>query len=202
MTNSVREKLTSYQYLGFNEEGEVRTYWGPGLKTTDLVKVMSLRLSTGLMGYLDCPAGDGEGIPKGPSEVMVGVGEEGIKKLVELGGMPCVSCESGKALSTMSQGVAELLRVKLGGELAHATDFEYLTSHYDARRLDWLQILPLFAEYGLSAPGRFYARPALPPAAVDSTRMLFKDFGIQPPQVGFFDREKLETTTDPFTEYP
>lgn len=198
-----QRKLTSYQYLGFNHNRDLRVYWGSGIKKLgkEGERVMSLRLSTGIMGHIDCPSGDGEGIPKGPSEVMVGVGEGGIAKLLELGGLPCVTCHSGEVLSSMSQGVAELLRTKLGGDLKHASDFGYLTSHYDASRLDWMQILPLFAEYQLGSPGRFYARRQMPSAAVTSTRKLFTDFGIAPPQVGFFDREKLAGGMDPFTEY-
>lgn len=199
--NNEQQKLTSYQYLGFNHNGDLRVYWGPSIKKMGREGVMSLRLSTGIMGHIDCSAGDQKGIPKGVSEVMVGVGEGGIAKLVELGGLPCVTCYSGEALSSMSQGVAELLRVKLGGELEHATDFSYLTSHYDASRLEWLQILPLFAEYGLEAPGRFYARPEMPQAAVNSTRQLFEGYGIASPSVGFFDRDKLVRNEDPFTQY-
>lgn len=199
--SSEQSKLTHYQYLGFSERGDLRTYWGGTVKKLGRESVMSLRLSTGIMGHADCPEGDGKGIPKGPSEVMVGVGERGIAKLVELGGLPCVTCHSGEALLAISHGVTELLRIKLGGDLAHAGDFDYLTSHYDASRLEWLQILPLLVEFGLEAPGRFYARKGMPGAAISSTRKLFTDFGIESPQVGFFDREKLASGQDPFTPY-
>ncbi len=154
--------------------------------------LMSLRLSTGIIGELDCPAGDSDHAPKGSTEVIIGLGPDGIQALLDLGALPCVTCDSGKRLLNFNLAVTAVLEKNLDGNLENRIDKGYLTSHYDSRRLDWAKLLPLKV-----SPKRFYTHPNLLPDAVDAIRKMFMDAHLAVPAIGYYDG----TSPDYFTAY-
>ena len=153
--------------------------------------LMSLRLSTGVMGELDCPSGDSDYVPKGFQEVIVGWGQEGIKALLELGALPCISCHSGKRLATLNPEIAMTLE-KSVKNLGNVDDPSFLIEQYDARRLDWSKILPL----GI-APQRFYTRPNLNTKEISAIKNMFEQGNVAVPAIGYYDR----TREDRFYKY-
>lgn len=151
--------------------------------------VMSLRLGTGIIGELDCPSGDSDKVPKGKNEVILGIGQQGIEALLQLGALPCISCHSGKRLATIS---SRFLEEVLETDISHADDTNFLVNKYDARRLNWQKILPL----GI-APSRLYTRPGLNAQDVLTIEEQFKKAQVAIPLIGFYDR----TREDRFFRY-
>ena len=157
--------------------------------TNDTVPFMSLRLSTGIIGRLDCPAGNNG--PKGANEVVLGAGKDGIEALLRLRPLPCVTCHSWRDLQEIGGGVA-LSLAATAGTMDHATDPEWLREHYDARRLNWPSITPLGV-----APSRFYTRPGLTAEKVGEIAAFFEDESLPAPTVGYYDH----SSPDHFTAY-
>lgn len=142
--------------------------------------VLSLRLSTGIIGELDCPSGDADYVPRNNNEVIVGLGNQGIKALLELGGLPCITCHSGEKLARLFP--AEL-KASLKTDLDRARDTDFLIGNYDARRLNWPGIVKLGV-----VPGRFYTRPGLGSREVSAIAALFENAGLPAPAIGYYDR--------------
>lgn len=147
--------------------------------------LMSLRLSTGIIGELDCPSGDGGHVPKGSQEIVIGLGLGGIKALLELGALPCISCHSGNRLATLGPEIAAMLEKSIGNVIGRADNAKFLTENYDARKLDWSRILSL----GI-VPQRFYTRPNLSFDEVSTVRNIFEKHGVAVPAIGFYDRSR------------
>lgn len=145
--------------------------------------VMSLRLSTGIIGELDCAAGNAG--PKNAQEVIIGLGRKGIDGLLQLGALPCVTCHSGRRLVEMNY---KHLLPNLNGNADNADDFNWLTSNYDSRRLDWSGISRL----GVT-PGRFYTRPNLTPHELVDIASHFQAV----PDIGYYN----EDVAQKFTSY-
>lgn len=144
--------------------------------------VLSLRLSTGIIGELDCPSGDADYVPRNKNEVIIGLGDQGIKALLALGGLPCISCHSGEKLARLFP--IELER-SLKVDLSYANDTNFLVNNYDARRLDWSQILQLGV-----VPGRFYTRPDLGDQEVSEIVARFESARLSAPTIGYYDRRR------------
>lgn len=140
------------------------------MQEAEHAKLMTLRLSSGIAGFYNCPAGDGRKIPKGYNEVIVGIGDSGIKALLDLGALSCVTCHSGDFFKEMGINVQ--------------TDFNWLVQHYDASLLDWDKIL----KFGL-VPNRFYTRPGLSDERVSNIADIFRKKGFDYPPIGYYDND-------------
>jgi hypothetical protein len=168
-----------HDYFCLSEESGWGVVNSQQLKNELELDVMSLRLATGLIGELNCPAGNRG--PKGANEVIIGISKAGIKALLELGGLPCTVCKSGRRLVKMDDGIKEALSQNTEG-LSSIEDREWLEAHYDARRLKWDRILPLHI-----SPSRFYTRPNLNKQEVNKIVELFRSMGSSVPNVGFYN---------------
>lgn len=143
--------------------------------------IMSLRLSTGIIGHIDCPSGK-QG-PRGSSEVILAVGISGIESLVKLGALPCFVCNSGNDLLLMGTQIKNAV-LDNTESVENIDDVEWLTSHYDARRLDWSQLTKL----GLS-PSRFYTQPHLSHKEISKIANIFKASSLKVPTIGYYDKQ-------------
>lgn len=143
--------------------------------------VMSLRLSTGIVGELNCRVGN-QG-PKGPSEIVAGVGTEGISTLLQLGSLPCHECLSANSLLELrDEEITAQLEANADGSIEHALSREWLTQHYDTRRLDWTMLTML----GVS-PGRLYVRPRTSREEAYDLMRRFNQRGLDTPVIGYYD---------------
>ncbi len=123
----------------------------------DSEPVSSLRLATGIIGTLKCKSGNRG--PRGHQEVVFGLGNDGIAGLLALGALECITCSN----------------------LPNEKKSEQI-SKYDARRLDWPQILKLEI-----APDRFYTRPGLSEKEVSKIAEIFSSNNIRVPAIGYYD---------------
>lgn len=76
--------------------------------------------------------------------------------------------------------------------LQNADNNEWLSAHYDARRLVWEKILALKI-----SPARFYTRPNLSREEVNEIAKLFQDAGLPVPSTGYYET----TSANHFTPY-
>lgn len=100
-------------------------------------ELYSARLSTGLFGYVDCVAGR-RGKP-GKNHVLFAEGEDGLRKLVELGFRPCQACKPHEQ-EGFWETVGEQV-ISIYGSINSPRDFSRMP--IDANRLAWEEILPL-----------------------------------------------------------
>lgn len=149
----------------------------------------SARLSSGLMGRPDCPAGNRG--PKNKHEVILARGEGGLEKLVTLGFITCPVCkpeETEGFWDKVKQAVEDKYHITALEDFANKAILPY-----DARRLDWEEIL---ATTG-GAPNRIYLPENLAEEALIGFKERFQATGFALPPVGYYD-PKAETH---FTEY-
>lgn len=150
-----------FEYYALVEPGKWRVINLRGLMRAlsegDSEPVSSLRLATGIIGTLQCKSGNRG--PRGYQEVIFGLGNDGIAGLLTLGALECITC----------------------GKLSDEEKQAQIRS-YDARRLDWSQILKLEI-----APDRFYTRPGLSGKAVSKIAEIFSSRNIRVPAIGYYD---------------
>lgn len=187
LTRDKKEVLSSFDYYCLVAPNEWRVVNSIPLRrmllespeeTRSLVK--SLRLGTGIIGELDCSSGDADYAPRNRNEVVIGIGELGIQALIGLGALPCISCHSGERL-------AGLFPIGL-----KINDIGFLVNNYDARRLNWPQLLQLGV-----APNRIYTRPNLGDDEVMDVVDMFERADLPVPAIGYYDRSR----TDKFNRY-
>lgn len=150
---------------------------------TGALKVWSARLSTGLFGHPGCPSGN-KG-PKGSNEVILAVGDDGLKELVRLGFIPCPSCRPENTpgfwgtLRTIEKSILD--RHKLAS-LEQFSDKKLVP--FDARRLAWEELFPVVG----GMPVRLYLPPGLSDNDLRDLKNRFSAAGVPLPQAGVYDR--------------
>jgi hypothetical protein len=151
--------------------------------------VWSARLSTGLLGYTDCKSGN-KG-PKNYSEVLLAVGDDGLRRLVELGFITCPVCRPEQEQGFWD-AVGETVEQTYGiDSLEGFVNKEVLP--FDARRVNWSVLMPIIGK----APNRLYIPKGLSKPDVLDFRRFFKNTGVVPPPIGWYDPDVKEG----FTEY-
>lgn len=153
-------------------------------------RLWSARLSTGLLGSTNCDSGNRG--PKEYGEILLALGDEGLRKLVELGFIPCSSCRPETTDTFWDIVAAEV------AEKYHLYSREDFTNKdilpYDARRVQWEEIIPHIGK----APGRLYVPQGLSQKEVAELAERFAALSLDTvPSIGFYDRE----TAAKFTAY-
>lgn len=151
--------------------------------------VWSARLSSGLVGLTSCVSGNRG--PKGKSEILLAVGDEGLNKLVELGFVTCTVCKP-ENISGFWDAVKDTVNKKYG--IATLEDFANKdVLSYDARRVNWEEVLPVVGH----APNRIYLPEGLPDGDILTFNRRFADVGFKLPPIGYYNPDVPER----FTEY-
>jgi hypothetical protein len=149
----------------------------------------SARLSSGLFGLASCEAGNRG--PKGYSEVLLSVGDEGLNKLVELGFITCPVCKP-ENVDGLWDVVKDIVKQAYGlGTLDDFIDKKLLP--FDARRVAWEKVLPTTGK----APNRIYLPKGLAMDEVVELQRRFTNIGFSLPPVGYYNPDVAER----FTEY-
>lgn len=166
------QEMTAKEFFSYGEQG-----------------LWSARLSSGLIGRPDCSAGNRG--PKSKHEVILAIGDGGLEKLVNLGFITCPVCKP-----EATEGFWDKIKHAVNDKY-RITALEDFTNKailpYDARRLDWEEIL---ATTG-GAPNRIYLPENLAEGELIEFKERFQAKGIALPPVGYYD-PKAETH---FTEY-
>lgn len=165
-------EMTAKEFFSYGEQG-----------------LWSARLSSGLMGRPDCSAGNRG--PKNKHEVLLAIGDGGLEKLINLGFITCPVCKAEE-----TEGFWDKIELAVSSRYG-ITALEDFTNKailsYDARRLDWEEIL---AATG-GVPNRIYLPKDLTEEELIEFKERFQAMGLTLPQVGYYD-PKAETH---FTEY-
>jgi hypothetical protein len=151
--------------------------------------VWSARLSTGIFGLPDCPAGDSPHVPRGEDEVLLALGDKGLEMLFNLGFLPCPAChpENTPDFWEKSKGA-------IGYVYPWLTDVHQIMDHdlvpFDARGLCWELLRPIMK----SMPNRLYILPGLDKstegkAEVTKFRERIIGLGFTPPPIGYYVNE-------------
>jgi hypothetical protein len=130
--------------------------------------IWSARLSSGLFGLTDCPAGNSSHAPKGGNEVMLALGDEGLEHLIDLGFLPCPTCRPESPL--IKRNLIPL----------------------DTMRLDWEKLAP----YLTKMPNRIYTQPNLSEEVIYEFKERIKSLGLELPPIGFYDRTSATRFTE------
>ncbi|MDO8536987.1 MAG: hypothetical protein Q7R94_01955 [bacterium] len=151
--------------------------------------IWSARLSTGLLGLTNCPAGN-EG-PKGCGEVLLAIDEAGLRRLIDLGFITCPVCNPEKTEGFWDI-VKDIVQRKYDiTSLANFADKNILT--FDARRIGWEKIMPLLGQW----PGRLYVPKDLIARELEELKSRIEKIGCGIPCVGYYNHE----TPEKFTQY-
>lgn len=152
--------------------------------------IWSARLSTGFVGLTNCESRKRE--PTGYNEVILGVGDEGLSKLGELGFIPCPTCHPEEVFGFWD-GLEGVVKHKYDiNSLEEFTNKGRLPA--DARRLSWEELLPVIGK----APNRIYLGRGLSEDDLLEFKERFESAGIKLPPVGYKDKKAPER----FSEYP
>lgn len=151
------------------------TGWNPDL--------WSARLSTGLFGLASCPSGNKEGVPKGPNEVILAVGDEGLQKILELGFITCPVCKP-EQVAGFWEKAKETVRELYGiSQLANFINKTVIP--YNVTRLDFETIIPTID----AVPNRFYVPRDISYQQRRILKHRFENMGYALPPIGYYDRE-------------
>ncbi len=155
-------------------------------KLTDLRQVVasrdelwSARLSTGLFGSPGCPAGNRG--PKGKAEVLLAKGDEGLRKLVQLGFITCPVCKPETTegfWQVVGDAAKERYRIS---SLEEFVDKQVIG--FDARHVAWEELLPIIGE----TPGRLYVADTITTDGLLFFRARFDKLGFKMPPAGYYD---------------
>lgn len=151
----------------------------------------SARISTGVFGFTDCSAGNRG--PKNKDEILLAEGEEGLKEIIDLGFIPCPSCNP---LLTKEYFLDQIeFKIKERYRLEDVRDFsDKKKVPFDARRLNWQRI----TEMTQGVPGRIYVPQGL---SLDEMNNFADNFwintGFRVPPIGYYD----SNSPNKFTEY-
>jgi len=143
------------------------------------------RLSTGVFGSPHCESGNKA--PKGPDQVVLGIGNKGLQGLVEAGFTPCPDCNPEETPGFWNV-TGDVIRQRWGllTEEAYA-DKDNLP--FDPRRLPLEEI---FAVTG-KLPDRFYLPELLDEYEVQDFRERLLKLSDQLPDLGYFNFDSPET---------
>lgn len=175
---------SNYQKIGLRDLVIYRRKQNPS------PRIWSARLSTGLFGLTNCEAGNRG--PKGYNEVLLAVGDAGLRKLVDLGFITCPSCRPEKIESFWS-----ILKETVQHKYSIISLEEFIdkeTLPFDARRVNWEELLPVIGK----APSRLYLPKGLEERDLIGLKRRFDDIGINLPPVGYYNPNVAEKFT-PYT---
>ncbi|MFI5360417.1 MAG: hypothetical protein ACHQ49_00485 [Elusimicrobiota bacterium] len=144
-------------------------------------RIWSARVGTGLLGLTDCAVGNHG--PKSERDVLLGVGDAGLAKLVELGFITCPSCRPEK-LSVFWNAVKPSVE-KIYGVDSLERFVDKTLIPFDARRLNWEEIVPLTGGF----PSRLYVPKGLPASELVQLKRRLLLLSSNLPAVGYYDRD-------------
>ena len=174
------ENLTLRQVVGLTKEQEPRPF------------IWSVRLSTGLFGLVSCPAGNNPYVPKGENEVLLAVGDTGLRQLIDLGFLPCPACHPEE-----TENFWEKTKRIIECNYPELSDTKQILDRgkvpFDARRVEWEVIAP----YLTKMPNRLYILPNLNEQELRKFKQRIDDIGFSLPPTGFYDH----ASPTRFTEY-
>ncbi len=177
------EKLA--KHLSLPKDIPISTYSNEG----PYCNVWSARLSTGLFGLTSCEPGN-KG-PKGYSEVILAVGDEGVNKLTELGFITCPACHPEQV-----NGFWETVKDAVKSEYNISTLEDFVNKEvlsFDARRVKWEEVLPSVGK----TPNRLYVPKDLTDSELKELNKRFSEIGFALPPTGYYDHDAPTR----FTEY-
>lgn len=146
-------------------------------------QIWSARLSTGLFGLPDCPAGNRSGTPKGEKDVILARGSMGLIPLIGLGFISCPACHP-ELTEGFTQAAALLVLVKYKLLESYEQWFDRSLVPFDAARVNWEGL----AKVGIGLPPRLYLRARLVPAEVVAVRQRLAKLTSELPELGYYDR--------------
>ncbi|HUC94923.1 MAG TPA: hypothetical protein VMR19_02910 [Candidatus Saccharimonadales bacterium] len=174
------ENLSLRQIVGLRKEMEPRPF------------IWSARLSSGLFGLTGCPAGNSPHAPKGENEVLLALGDNGLRQLIDMGFLPCPTChpEDTENFWEKTKGI-------IGCNYPELSDTKQILDRnivpFDARRVEWEVVAPYLSKM----PNRLYVLPNLDEQELGKFKQRINDIGFSLPPTGFYDR----TSPTRFTEY-
>ena len=138
------------------------------------------RISTGLLGLPNCIAGNRG--TKNYQEILLASGDDGLRKLVDLGFISCPVCKPEET-ENFWQDVKENVGGKYGlFSLANFVDKNVLG--FDVRRLNFEEILSVVD----AVPGRFYLPRDLSNQEVKQFAERIESSGFAVPSLGYYDK--------------
>lgn len=169
------------------------TYWQRDIEQVRAIRshieMWSARLSTGIFGKPNCPVGNLG--PKGESEVLLATGDEGLRKLVDLGFITCPVCRPEETPNFWER-IREIVAAKYN--LHSIEDFaDKQKLPFDARRVDWEEVMGVVGK----SPNRLYMPQGIMETELLQLRKRFESLGVLLPHVGYFNPDVPEM----FTEY-
>jgi len=165
---------------------ELYDYFDP---KSESPKIWSARLSTGVLGLPDCKIGNLG--PKGLHEVILGVGNDGLKALIDFGFITCPACEPEKNYSFWDAIKNNVEKKYCINTLEGFVDKSLLG--FDSRRVDWET---LFHRVN-GTPNRLYVPPGLDNQELRDIQGRFRKMRLALPAVGYYD-EKAEEYFTPY----
>jgi hypothetical protein len=180
-------------YYAFSQTGSKRVLVNKKFFEKNPV-VWSARLATGLFGLPTCVSGNRG--PKGHGEVILGIGDDGLRRLVELGFIPCPTCKPEWSEPFHLGAISRVLIEKYGiATVEKFADKRFLP--FDARRVNYETILPTIR----GTPRRMYLPMGLDEREVGAFRArinaLHGSGAGRTPRLGYFDA----SVEGRFTEY-
>ncbi|HKL24551.1 MAG TPA: hypothetical protein VJ912_04400 [Candidatus Nanoarchaeia archaeon] len=151
--------------------------------------IWSARISSGLFGLTNCKAGNRG--PKKYNEIILGIGNEGLNKIIDLGFITCPVCKPEKTANFW-----EIIKYKVNEKynintLENFTDKNIL--NFDARRIKWEEILPIIN----NVPNRIYIPKNLSKKEIKDFKNRFLKTGFKIPAIGYYSPNVSER----FTKY-
>ena len=150
--------------------------------------VWSARLSTGIFGHTDCPSGNRS--PKGTNNVLLAVGDNGLRGLIELGFIPCPDCKPEQA-DGFWMVAAGIVGIKYGiTTLKEFVDKDVALPH-DVMRVNWEILVPRMRTW----PDRLYVKQGLDADTLADIASDIKAIGYGLPDIGYYDQDSSEHFT-------
>lgn len=147
-------------------------------------RVWSARLSTGLLGKTNCPSGNNKKAPKGYNEVLLAAGDEGLRKLIDLGFITCPKCLPENVKGFWNT-VHDIVQKKYGiKSLDEFIDKKILS--FDARRIKWEKIASFTGIIG-AWPSRLYIPKGLSKHELIQLKKRFEKISIILPHTGYYN---------------
>lgn len=143
--------------------------------------IWSARLSTGLVGRTGCQSGNRG--PKNQNEVLLAVGDAGLRRLIALGFITCPTCLPEK-IERFWRAARGAVRIKYGITLLD--DFiDKKVLPFDARRVVWEKVVPILKHW----PDRLYVPPGLQHYELEALKRRFEKIGYGLSSVGYSNPE-------------
>jgi hypothetical protein len=152
--------------------------------------ILSGRISTGVFGLTDCDAGNRG--PKGLSEVLIAVGNEGLNELIRLGFIPCPVCKPDQNIENFWDITESVIKDKYGYDDPKLFADKNIIA-FDTMRVNFEKLLPYIGQL----PNRLYIPQEL---SVEALRLIIKrldSMKVERPRLGYYDR----LAPDKFAEY-